>query len=138
MKLKITEESKRVLHLSDMDAVKELRKCVEEDSLSNYTHLIASIASGENGTFEILKSSAEIARNCRVWNSYGETADLDIWVTVYALLSGVGFYEIGCYLTDIWGYYNFAGENNREEIRNRMFVMEYPFKKFKRINQNIY
>ena len=124
MKAKITKESKKVLCLDDMNAVKEVRTCIEEDKLSNYTQTIARIASKTNDVFEIFRADAEIAKNSRIWDAYGDSKNLDVWITVYAYNSYVGFYEIGCYLTDIW---EVTGDNS-DQIRNRMFVLEYKRK----------
>ena len=124
MKAKITKRAKNILVLADMDAVKAVRECIKEDKLSNYTQTIARVASGTNDTFEILKAEAEIAKNGRIWDAYGDTKNLDVWITVYAFNAYVGFYEIGCYLTDIW---EVTGDN-ADQIRNRMFVLEYKRK----------
>jgi hypothetical protein len=127
MKVKIIKRSKEVLRMSDTEAIKEVRDCVSEDKLSDYTQMIAQVASGKSDVFEILKADAEISRNCRVWNAYGNNSkDLDIWVEIYAYNSFAGFYEIGCYMTDIWNYYS----DIADEIRSHMFILEFHRKKF--------
>lgn len=51
---------------------------------------------------EVLTASAEIARNCRVWNAYDEDSGrMDVWINFTALTYD-GFIEGGAYLSDIW------------------------------------
>ena len=122
MKVKLTEESKKYITVAEMPAVKQIIKDMkEDDDIIGYAQAAARVASGWNG-FEILKAEASIAKNCRVWNQYGEnTGDLDIWLDIYAFDSYAGFYEIGAYLSDIW---SICGDN-AEELKEHMYIGAY-------------
>lgn len=125
MKVKLTEEAKNYISVAEMPAVKQIIKDMkEDDGIIGYAQAAAHVASGWNG-FEILKAEASIAKNCRVWNQYGEnTKDLDIWLDIYAFDSYAGFYEIGIYLSDVW---SITGDNS-DELKNYMYIEKYKRK----------
>ena len=71
-----------------------------------------------------MKIEAEIAKNQRIHNYYGnneDSGDLDIWLRILAYDKYFGFYDIGAYLSDIWS----ADGKNSEEIRSHMFILEF-------------
>ena len=123
MKIKMTENSKCAIHVSEMPKVREIMAMLkEDDSLNDYAQMAARVASGKNDEFEILKATAEMAQNCRVWDAYGDgTEKLDVWLEVYAYNPYYGFYDLGIYLTDVW---SITGEN-AEEIRKHMYIDSY-------------
>ena len=123
MKIRMTEDSKRTVTVSEMAAVRKIMYDLKEDNyLKQYASMAARVASGKYDTFEILKVEAEIAKNCRIWNAYGEgTGQLDVWVSVYAYNSYHGFYDFGAYLTDIWA----ISGDNVEEIRGHMYIKSF-------------
>lgn len=125
MKVKLTEEAKNYISVAEMPAVKQIIKDMrDDDNIIGYAQAAARVASGWNG-FEILKAEASIAKNCRVWNQYGEnTDDLDIWLDIYAFDSYAGFYEIGIYLSDVW---SITGDNS-DELKNYMYIEKYKRK----------
>ena len=93
----------------------------DEMSVAEYAEIAARVAGG-NGEYEILKASAEIAKNARVYNIYGEeTYNLDIWINFYAFNEYNGFFEVGAYLSDIWD----ICDDNAEEIKSHMYINHY-------------
>ena len=77
MKIRITNNSKKVLTVAEMPIVKAIIEDFKEDvSVEEYAAQAAEIASGENGKFEILKAMAEISKNRRVWNLFSEKRPL--------------------------------------------------------------
>lgn len=124
MKIRITNNSKKVLTVAEMPIVKAIIEDFKEDvSVEEYAAQAAEIASGENGKFEILKATAEISKNRRVWNLFSEKSNhLDVWIEVYAFNEFYGFYNIGVYLSDLWSR---VGGENDEEIRQRMYINKY-------------
>lgn len=122
MKIIYSDRSKEIITLAEKPIADEIIDSLAEDTADNYTQIIARTASGHNDSFEILKVTAEIAKNGRVFEAYGiGTKNLDIWMEIYAFNSYAGFYEIGCYLTDIWE----ITADNAEEIRHRFFINKY-------------
>lgn len=104
MKVSITKQSKKVIKLEEAPIARKMIEEMKDDeiSVSEYAEMAARVAGG-NGNYEILKASAEIAKNARVLNRYGDdTGDMDIWIEFYAFNSYRGFFEIGVYFTDIW------------------------------------
>ncbi len=123
MEAKFTKESKAITKVSELPNVKEVIKYFkeeEEGTGSDYFKAAARIASGDGG-MQILKHDAEIARNARVWNKYGDSADFDVWCSVYAFNPLIGFYDIGFYISDLW---ELAGDN-ADEIKSHMYIREY-------------
>ena len=125
IKVKLTPKSKEILTLAEMPVVKEILNDFAENpySLGEFELGVAArIAARQNGNFSYYDVQAEISKNARIWNAYNDNSrDLDIWITFKAFDPFTGFYEIGCYLTDIW---QSTGENGAE-IRGRMFIREY-------------
>ena len=120
MKIQMTEDSRKIITLADMPAVRRLIREMKEDNyIKEYGGMAARVASGEYDTFEILKAEAEVAKNNRVFNAFFDGSEnLDIWCRFYAYNSYYGFYEIGAYITDIW---NITGDNS-DEIRQQMYI----------------
>lgn len=126
MKVKFTENSKRIVTISEAAAARKIIEDLKEDDcIKEYGQMAAHVASGSGG-FEILKAEAEIAKNTRIYNWYSDdSGNLDVWLHFYAFNSYYGFYEIGIYLTDI---HSITGDN-QEEIRNRMYINSYQRRK---------
>lgn len=122
MKVELTEEAKNYISVAEMPAVKQIIKDMkDDDNIIGYAQDAACVASGWFG-FEILKAEASIAKNCRVWNLYGEnTGDLDVYLDIYAFNNYAGFYKIGAYLSDIWS----ICEDNAEELKEHMYIRAY-------------
>ena len=123
MKVAVTKEMKDILRVSQMPAVRKIQEQMrEDDGLLDYAHIAARVACEENWGFEILKATAEICNNNRVWDAYGEgSGKLDVWLRVYAFNQFYGFLRIGVNLTDIW---NVTGDNH-DEIRPHMYIERY-------------
>ncbi len=123
MKVKFTENSKRIIAISEAPAAQKIVEELKEDNcIKEYGQMAAHVASGSNGEFEILKAEAEISKNGRIYNWYSEdSGNLDVWLHFYAFNSYDGFFELGIYLTDI---HSITGDNH-EEIRNHMYINSY-------------
>ena len=123
MNVKLTEIGKKIISVSELPEAKKIIQEMKEDSgIKEYAQIAANVAVENLGKIEILKTTAEITKNQRVYNYYSENSgNIDIWITVYALNRYSGFYVIGAYLSDIW---NVTGENS-DEIRQRMYIEKY-------------
>lgn len=123
MKVKLTENVKKYITIAEMLMVRRIISDMKEDTgIKEYAQMAARIASGTNERFEILKSEASIAKNCRICDAYAEgSGNLDVWLEIYAFNQFAGFYEAGVYLTDLW---KLTGENAKE-IKAYMFINEY-------------
>lgn len=128
MKIIITEAMRKILTIAEIPAVKALQKQFKSEDFEWEAAHAALIAS-RNNVSNVLKIEAEIAKNQRIHNYYGneseESGDLDIWLRILAYDTFYGFYDIGAYLSDIWS----ADGKNSEEIRNHMFILEFLRKK---------
>lgn len=110
MKVKITEQSKKVLRLADTQAAREIIAQEKDDDFSaaDYIKMAAECWLWNSGTGaaadagDVLKASAEILKNGRVWNAYDdESGDLDVWLEG-VVETWAGYLKIGCFLTDVW------------------------------------
>ena len=125
MKIRITTDSKKLLTLSEMPAVREIQRQEAEDTMtaSEYLQMAAHVASRSNADFQIFGASASIAKNCRIWEYYGaDTGALDIWLEGLAFDPYEGAFLIGAYLSDI---FNITGGPSDEDIRYHMFIRTY-------------
>ncbi len=122
MKVKITEDSKKILTLDLMPKVREIiRDMREDDYMTEYCQRAVRLVSPWSDA-EILKADASIMKNSRVWDYYSNgSKDLDIWIECYGFVPLEGFYRIGFYLSDIWE----LGNDNKEEIKSHFYIDAY-------------
>lgn len=123
MKVSISKKSKKVITLAQASIARKLVEEMKDDEMSvnEYAEIAARVAGG-NAEYEILKAKAEIAKNSRVFNRYGEdTENLDVWIECYAFNPYKGFFDIGIYLSDIWEISN----SNDEEIKKHMYINHF-------------
>lgn len=121
MKVAITERAKDVITLAEMPVVKMMIAGLKETDLNDEAKALSHLFCCDS---EVLKASAEIAKNGRIWGYYdvGEnhTKDLDVWVEV--TFKGFDrFYEVGAYLSDIWQ----IGGEDTETLKSKMYIQEY-------------
>ena len=123
MKIKISTETKRVITLDKMNAVKALQEDMkQQENLNLEAHSAVRLATGHTG-LSVLKIEAEIALNNRVWNYFTDASeDVDVWMTVYAFDPCYGFYSIGAYLSDVW---QIGPEERNDEIKAHMYIRHY-------------
>lgn len=124
MKVQITDESKKVLTVALIPAAKLIIKSEKEDSFTaaDYAEIAARLLCREDDSLrEVLSARAEIAKNCRVWNAYGDsetsTEELDVWID-FTAETWNGFIRAGAYLSDIW---EVGPDDMRETLRSRMY-----------------
>lgn len=126
MIVKITNESKKWMTVYELEQAKIIiQQFKEDDSMADLCQIAARIASKSvYDGFEILRSSAEIARNCRIQNMYHENSgELDVWIKCYAFNDCIGFYDIGAYYSDLVQYD--GTEETAERIRDNMYIREF-------------
>lgn len=117
MKVKYGTEQKRYVTVAEVPAVKDIIAQCREYDIKDFAIIAAHAI--KNTEFEIMKAEAEIAKNCRVWNYYGEeSGSLDVWISFYAFNDYTGFYMIGAYLSDI-------DTLSADELRPLMYVREF-------------
>ena len=123
MKVKMTADSKRLVSLEDAKMVSRIIREMKDDeeTAEGYARYAVNAAS-EYGTVKVYEAEAEIAKNSRVWNAYGEdTKDFDVWIKATARTSD-GFVDVGAYLTDIWAL---TGDNYNEIAQKYMYIRRY-------------
>lgn len=119
MKIALTNEMKKFITVAEMPAVRRIINDFKnsEDTVTEYAKMAARIAT-DGYVEKVLECSAEIAKNCRVWNLFDdESRDLDVWISFTAYTSK-GFVIGGAYISDLWGAYG----DNYDEIRSHMFI----------------
>lgn len=125
MKVRITEDMKRVITLAEMPAVNKVIRYAKEDEMTvkEYAEMAARIAS-RNNNVKVLEASAEIACNCRISDWYDNgSANFDIWVNFTAIIDDcfAGIIMGGAYVTDIHALDN----ENAKEIRSHMYIRRF-------------
>lgn len=122
IKVKMTDNSKKAISCSELPIAKRLMKEANdpacEYALTDMLNIAARYIAGYDP--HILESSAEIAKNGRIWNAHFEGSyDLDIWLEFTVYDGGNKFYIVGVYLTDIW---NIGGE---EDVKRHMYIRKF-------------
>ena len=126
MKVAFTERAKKFITLEEAPKAREIIASLKEENIKDLAQTAANIAGGSDtygsDTYEILKATAEIAKNSRVNDYYDNgTGKLDVWLEIYAYNEYKGFYNIGVYLSDLWQ----LGGDNSDEIRKHMYLQIY-------------
>lgn len=108
MKVRLPKEYKKLWTVHQLELAKALiafEKEYDEEKPEGWIEYAIRAAlneksNGLDSIDEIIRASAEVARNHRIWNIYGETEDLDIWIKGLAKTTN-GYIEVEAYLTDI-------------------------------------
>ena len=114
MKVTLEKDYRRLYTLEDLDRAKEVIACEKEDestiaswAVYAVNEVLRTLNENEHKGFayadesDIFRATARTAKNCRAWNAYGETHDMDVWIEAYAYTYNC-FIEIGAYLSDIF------------------------------------
>ena len=105
MKVTLEKDYRKYYTLEDLDRAKAVIAAEKDDEMSPKDwaeYAVNEALRNKDGSLvEILKAEAKTARNRRAWNKYGETEDMDVWVSFLAETTE-GFIRGGAYLTDIW------------------------------------
>lgn len=131
MKVTLQKDYKQYYTFLDLERAKEVIKAEKDDestAASWAVYAVNEVLSYYNRTknagyayadeSDIIKADARTARNCRAWNEYGETQDMDVWIEAKAFTYNC-FIEVGAYLSDIW---QMGGENSQvHHIYYRVF-----------------
>lgn len=107
MKVTLEKDYRKYYTLEDLDRAKAVIKAEKEDD--TYTakewaeYAAREALKGEKAFLvEVIRAEATTAKNCRVWNRYGDdSADMDVYIRFLAETSE-GFIKGGACLSDIW------------------------------------
>lgn len=118
MKVKLDKDYRKLYTLEKLDMAKAVIAAEKEDEMSakdwaEYA-VREALRNEDESPVEILKAEARTAMNCRAWNKYGETEDMDVWISFVAETTK-GFIKGGAYLTDIW-------ESGGTEYKQHMYI----------------
>ena len=129
MKVQLTQEYKKYITVAEMPTVREIIGDMKEDSSTVEEYAEMAIQAAYDGRaygIEVMKASAKISKNCRVWNAYNDHSEtLDIWIEATAYVNCNEFIMIGAYLSDIWQ----ISSDNRKEIASNMYIRRFTEKK---------
>ena len=81
MKVRLTQEAKKYITVAEMPAVRRIIADMKEDTstVEDYAEMAINAAyDGRAYNIGIFKATAEIAKNQRVYNAYGENSD-GVW-----------------------------------------------------------
>ena len=123
MKVQFTADMKRIVTVAEMPAVRKVIEYEKDDewAAKEWAKMAAEIVC-QRSSVKVLEASAEIAKNCRVWDAYADgSADFDVWIRFIALVNDDSFVMGGAYLSDLWA----ASSDNREETIKHMYVRRF-------------
>lgn len=124
MKVQFTAEMKRIVTVAEMPAVRKIIEAEKENdewTAQEWAKMAAGIVR-PCSSVKVLEASAEIAKNCRVWDAYADgSADFDVWIRFTALVNDDSFVMGGAYLSDLWA----ASADNREETIKHMYIRRF-------------
>lgn len=126
MKVAITKDSKRVITLDKMPAVRRIIEEFRKDEMkpADYVECVARYISGTN-CVKILDASAEIALNQRAWNDITDNSEnLDVWIKFTAFCEPYPedmFLMCGVYISDIWK----LTSDNADEMMKNMYIRKF-------------
>jgi len=118
MKVKLDKDYRKLYTLEKLDMAKAVIAAEKEDEMSakdwaEYA-VREALRNEDESLVEILKAEARTAMNCRAWNRYGETEDMDVWISFVAETTK-GFIKGGAYLSDIW-------DTGGTEYKHHMYI----------------
>lgn len=122
MKIQFTNEMKRIVTVAEMSSVRSVIESERDDewTAKEWAKMAAELVCSHSRV-KVLEASAEIAKNFRVRDAYGEdSADFDVWVKFTAFADD-SFVMGAVYLTDLWT----ASADNREETVKHMHVRRF-------------
>ncbi len=122
MKIQFTNEMKHIVTVAEMPSVRSVIESERDDewTAKEWAKMAAELVCSHSRV-KVLEASAEIAKNFRVRDAYGEdSADFDVWVKFTAFADD-SFVMGGVYLTDLWA----VSADNREETIKRMYIRRF-------------
>lgn len=124
MKVQFTSNMKRFVTVAEMPAVRKVIEAEKEND--GWTvHEWAKMAAGivrPCSSVKVLEASAEIAKNCRIWDAYADgLADFYVWIRFTAFANDDSFVIGGAYLSDLWA----TSSDNREETISHMYIRRF-------------
>ena len=111
MKISLNE-CKSYMSVDLFNVAKGIAKTIEKENGKENFHDECNIVARCFGMYspEILKVTANVCGNVRVWNVYGdESQHIDIWIEMLVFDDYNKFAKIGFYLSDAW---QVNGDNN--------------------------
>ena len=124
MKVKMPDEYRSTFTLENVDQAKVVIRAMKYDNskVADYAAMACREAIRGNGDFldRVIECSAEVSKNCRIWNEYGEpyagedSGYMDVLISAIAKTC-FGFVTVEAYLTDIW-------QTGAEDYKDKMFV----------------
>lgn len=124
MKVKLTDEMKKYITVAEMPAVRKVIEAEKENdewTAQEWAKMAADIVRPYSSV-KVLEASAEIAKNCRVWDAYADgSADFDVWIRFTALVNDDSFVMGGAYMSDLWA----ASSDNRDETISHMYIRRF-------------
>ena len=130
MKVTLEKNYRKYYTLEDLDRARKVIAAEKETDCTpkEYAEMaIREALKNDDGIaddwiVEIFKAEAHTAKNCRVWNLWGddlETENMDVWIEFAAELEQ-GYIKGGAYLSDIW-------QTGGTDYREHMYIRRAEF-----------
>lgn len=119
MKVKFEKEDKKYFMIAEAPIVRKIiqdMKETEESAADTVEYAMHAMEVWEN--YEVLRASAKISHNCRVYNYFSDdSGTIDIWIEA-TVETDSAFYKIGYYFTDAWS----VSSDNHADIVSHMYI----------------
>ncbi len=126
MKVSLEKDYKKFYTIEDLERAKMVIASEKEDeeTVKGWAEYAAreALKGTRDYLAEVIKAEARTAKNCRVWNAYGASAefsseDMDVWID-FTAETDYGFIKGGAYLSDIW-------QTGAVEYKHHMYIRYY-------------
>lgn len=127
MKVMLSREAEKLVTLEEAPAAEEIIRHMEkeEPEACFYAEMAVRAAlGGRSCSIEMLRTSAQIGKNSRVWNIHGAcSGSLDVWIEAFAYACPDEIIAAGAYLSDIWQITGNAAED--EKLLQHMYIRRF-------------
>ena len=124
MKVNLDKDYREWFTISDLEKAKEVIRYMKDDesSVKDYAEMAVEHVLLREDRYEtlvrIIEADAVTEPNGRIYDQYGETGRMDVWLNITARTDR-GYLEVGAYLTDIWQI------GSETDLREHMWIQHY-------------
>ena len=122
MKVNLPRNYKDFFTISDLEKAKAVIDCMKGDESKPKDYGKYAVEHALKDSYEcleeVLEAKAEVEPNGRIFDAYGDSGRMDVWMEITARTSD-GYVEVSAYLTDIW---SIGGD---ADLRSHMAIRRY-------------
>ena len=124
MKVKLTNDAKRVITLSELPIVNTVIKNMKEDAWTAKEYAEAAArAIGNTNIVKVFEAEATICKDDYNYNHFEDNSNIGVWIDFTALIDDNTFVIAGAPLAGIWDIGSDKEENAR--IMQRWYIRKF-------------